>query len=56
MDKARKAGVNTPYLLYVDLNTCKIYQEYLVNAVMTKEFFFFLTKNALKCKTSINRK
>jgi len=36
--KARKAGVETPYLLFVDMEKRKIYMQFVGNAVTMKEF------------------
>lgn len=33
MNKARKVGVNTPYILFVDLSSRKIYMEDIRNGV-----------------------
>jgi len=50
MARARKAGVNTPYIMHVDTETHKIYMQYVNDAVMIKEYFYFLQRNNLPCK------
>ena len=50
MARARKAGVNTPYVMHVDTDNHKIYMQYVHDAVTIKEFFYFLQRNKLACK------
>ena len=38
LSKARKAGVEAPYVFFVDMNTRKIYMQLIKNAVTLKEF------------------
>jgi len=47
MARARKAGVNTPYVMHVDTETHKIYMQYVNDAVMIKEYFYFLQRHNL---------
>jgi len=45
MNRARKAGVNTPYVMFVDLNDCKIYMQYIENSIMVKDYFYITNRN-----------
>ena len=38
MTKARKFGINTPYILFVDYENRKIYMQYVANSIKMRDF------------------
>ena len=50
MARARKAGVNTPFMIYVDTNEYKIYMQNIENCIMVKDYFYIMTKNKFESK------
>ena len=50
MAKARKFGINTPYVLFVDYDQRKIYMQYVSNSMKMRDF---LNKEAYEPQSSI---
>ena len=38
MTKARKFGINTPYILFVDYENRKVYMQYVANSMKMRDF------------------
>ena len=45
MAKARSIGVNTPYIVYVDMKFNSIYMQYIKNSLKLKDYIEILRKN-----------
>ena len=55
MVKARTLGVNTPYLLFIDIPGRKIYMQDIENAIKLRDFFDFAIKTKSVKKESKSR-